>query len=197
MFYFASTNDGESRIKCSVIKGQANMNEVGEECSKKECFWSDWVIGSNSYAKQNGTVIQRPLYISDIDVSNNESVTVRLKNWSTKTFLIVTTSTFVPTNTESLAHLINGRNLTRPLVQNSGIYQTESLFLDDKQLGEEYQYVLNRARSEKWVGSNLTKPTLLMFPEVSLIKKSTTKLYQRLQLVFSSYIDTCIYYYRV
>ncbi|KAI9254122.1 hypothetical protein EDC94DRAFT_524762 [Helicostylum pulchrum] len=166
MFYFASTNDGESRIKCSVIKGQANMNEVEEECSKKECFWSDWVIGSNSYAKQNGTVIQRPLYISDIDVSDNESVTVRLKNWSTKTFLIVTTSTFVPTNTESLAHLINGRNLTRPLVQNSGIYQTESLFLDDKQLGEEYQYVLNRARSEKWVGSNLTKPTLLMFPEI-------------------------------
>ncbi|KAG2231590.1 hypothetical protein INT48_003690 [Thamnidium elegans] len=166
MFYFASTNGGESQIKCSVIKGQVNMmNEVGEECSKNERFWSDWVIGKNSYAKQNGTVIQRPLYISDIDVSNNESVTVQLKNWSAKTFLILTTSTFVPTNTESLAHLINGRNLTRPLVLNNGIYQTESLFLDNKQLGEEYQYVLNRARSEKWVGSNLTKPTLLMFPE--------------------------------
>ncbi|KAG2236978.1 hypothetical protein INT48_002047 [Thamnidium elegans] len=165
MFYFASTNGGESQIKCSVIKGQVNTNEAGEECDKKELFWSDWVIGSNSYAKQNGTVIQRPLYISDIDVSNSENVTVQLKNWSAKTFLIVTTSTFVPTNSESLARLINGRNLTRPLVQNSGIYQAGSLFLNDKQLGEEYQYVLNRARSEKWVGSNLTKPTLLMFPE--------------------------------
>lgn len=173
MFYYASNNGGENQMKCSVIKGQVDLSkstDSNENCNKKDLFWSDWVIGNNSYAKQNGTMLQRPLYISDIDASDKENVTIQLKNWSTKTFLIVTTSTFVPTSPEALSHILNGHSLARPLVYDNGISETKSLFLNDKQLGEEYQYVLNRARSEKWVGTSLTKPTLLIFPEVSYLR---------------------------
>jgi hypothetical protein len=168
MLYIASASDGISQIKCTVIEGQFDRVESSTtESADKKSFWSDWVVGNNSYAKQNGIVLHRPLDISNVSVSDsNEHVTVQLKNWSSKTFAVITTSTFVPASSESLNRLMTDRSLTRSLAQDNTVSGLTSLFLDDKTLGEEYQYVLNRARSEKWVGSNLTKPTLLMYPKV-------------------------------
>lgn len=178
MLYIASTSEGVSQVKCTVIEGDVDsVHSPAAENANKNRFWSDWVIGKNSYSKQNGTILQRPLDISKVSVSDdNASVTVQLQNWSSKSFAVVTTSTFVPTRFESLTSLMARRSLTRPIPQDSAISGTNSIFLDDKTLGEEYQYVLNRAKSEKWVGSNLTKPTLLMYPKVK-IKKEEVFLY--------------------
>ncbi|KAK9762469.1 hypothetical protein K7432_011754, partial [Basidiobolus ranarum] len=182
MLYTASVSEGTNQIKCTVIEGQIDSVEsqaTPGETSKKEHFWSDWIIGNNSYAKQNGIVLHRPLDISDISVSERNDVTIQLQNWSSKSFVVITTSTFVPTSSESLAILMNKRSLPRTLAQeNRVISDSKSLFLDDKRLGEEYQYVLNRARAEKWVGSNLTKPTLLMYPKKNASTSSDSRYLQ-------------------
>lgn len=169
MLYLASNNEGAKQIKCTVINGQADsIKSPTAESGAQDRFWNNWVIGNNSYAKQNGLVLHQPLDISNVHITDdNKSVTIQLENWSSKAFIIVTTSTFVPTASESLKRLMDNRSLTRPFAQDNRVAESKSLFLNDKQLGEEYQYVLNRARSEKWVGSNLTKPTLLMYPKVS------------------------------
>lgn len=164
MLYIASANQGTRQIKCTVVQGQSGNLDCEND---KNRLWSDCIIGKDSFAKQNGTVLSRPLDISDISVSD-DTVSVQLQNWYSKAFIVATVNTFVPTSTESLKQLIDNRSLTRPLAHDIVSKSIKSQFLDDKKLGEEYQYVLNRARNEKWVGSNLTKPSLLMYPKVNI-----------------------------
>lgn len=164
LLYIASATQGTKQIKCTIISNQ--FSEIAlDEKDKKERLWSDWVIGSDKYAKQNGIVLSRPFDISNISISD-EAITVQLQNWNSKAFIVATTNTFVPTSSELLKQLIDNRSLTRPLAHEIKSESIKSQFLDDKTLGEEYQYVLNRARAEKWVGNSLTKPTLLMYPKV-------------------------------
>lgn len=168
MLYLVSNNEGEKQIKCTVIDQLdfSHSSTSTEESDTKDYFWFDWVIGKNTYAKQNGIVLHQALEISDMHTDDSNNVIIHLRNWSSKAFIVATTSTFVPTSIESLKRLMNNRSLTRPLAKEN-MAVSKSSFLNDKQLGEEYQYVLNRARSEKWVGSNLDKPSLLMHPQVS------------------------------
>lgn len=170
MLYLVSNIKGGQQIKCSVISGQIDLNAsniTSETNSAKDHFWYNWIIGKNRYAKQNGIVLHQALKISDVYADDdNKNVIIQLQNWSSKAFIVMTTSTFVPTSSECLTVLMNNRSLTKTSVQENNVL-SKSLFLNDKQLGEEYQYVLNRARSEKWAGSNLTKPSLLIHPKVS------------------------------
>lgn len=170
MLYLGSNVEGRKQIKCSVIFSQIDFNAnntASNENNINDYVWRNWIIGKNTYAKQNGIVLQKALKISDIHADDdNKTVIIQLQNWSSKAFVVVTTSTFVPTSSECLTVLMNNRSLERPFVHDNNV-TSRSLFLNDKQLGEEYQYVLNRARSEKWAGSNLTKPSLLMHPKVS------------------------------
>lgn len=167
MLYIASQTQGTKQIKCTIIGNQSSQDALDEK-DKKERLWSDWIIGTDKYAKQNGIVLSRPFDISNVSVSD-DAITVQLQNWNSKAFVVATTNTFIPTSSELLKQLIDNRSLIRPLSHEVKSESIKSQFLDDKTLGEEYQYVLNRARAEKWVGNTLTKPTLLMYPKVNLI----------------------------
>ncbi|KAL0575649.1 hypothetical protein ABG067_009015, partial [Albugo candida] len=92
MLYIASANQGTKQIKCTVIQGRSD-NANSED---KNCLWSDWVIGTDSFAKQNGTVLSRPLDISEISVTD-DIISVQLQNWSSKAYIVATSNTFVPT----------------------------------------------------------------------------------------------------
>lgn len=156
--YFPSLEGGLNQIQCTVIDNKTDF-------SKQE-FWSQWLVGADMCAKQNGKVLQQPLEFEECSI-NSESIDIRIKNASPNAFLVATVNTFVPTYDETLVNsLLSQRSLTQPLAQANGVQSTRSLFLDDKCIGEEYQYILNRSRSEQWIGSNLTKPSLLVYPKV-------------------------------
>jgi hypothetical protein len=159
--YVASAISGLNQIQCTVIDNKTDFS--------KQDFWSQWLVGADKCAKQNGRLLQKPLTIASTEVTD-ASVTINIQNASPKAFAVVTTTTFVPTSDNTLSGwLLDQRALTRPLAQENETRSTRSIFLDDKHIGEEYQYILNRARSEQWVGSNLTKPSLLVYPKVSTL----------------------------
>lgn len=148
-------------ITCIVIKPQLKVSERG--------IWSDWLIGENNYAKRNGNFLHKPLVISETSITD-ENIQVKLNNWSSKTFAIVTTSTFVPNASESLySNIVQKQKLSNSRLRQSRVDSTRSLFLNDKRISEEYQYILNRAKAEKWTGSTLTKPSLLVYPKVCYV----------------------------
>jgi hypothetical protein len=158
--YLPSTEVGLQHIVCNVIKTQAQVPERG--------IWSDWILGENKYAKQNGSLLKKPLSISESIVTDKSSI-FRLENWSSNAYAIVMTTTFVPHNDESnYARIVERRRRTYTEVFKNGMKSTRTLFLNDAHISEEYQYILKRAKSEKWVTSNLSKPTLLMYPKVNL-----------------------------
>lgn len=141
----------------TVIKPRGNVVERG--------IWSDWLFGKEQYAKHNGTMLQKPLGISETNVTDDH-VKVKLEHWSPKTFAIVTTNTFIASEDECLYG--NAAQRMTPFFFPSayGVDSTGSLFLNDKLISEEYQYILNRSKAEKWVGSSLTKPSVLIYPKV-------------------------------
>jgi hypothetical protein len=178
-----STKEGLSSYKCTVIEKENNIDNSEETKN----LWSNWIIGKDQYSKESGNVLYRPLGIKEIQMTEN-NITFSLKNWSSKTVAIITTSTFVPSNDDSLsARLQNPRSLPNPFVYNHLVNQTRTVFLDGCRLGEEYQYILNRGKAEKWIGSTLTKPSLLMYPNVSFHKTLKKKTPLSTQSLFLKY----------
>lgn len=159
--HIPSSSGSMEYINCTVIQG------LGD--GAQQALWSNWLFGETQRGKQNGSVLTKPLTISSKSISD-ESIQLQVHNGSSaKTFVIVTTSTFIPSSNDTLiSQLFDKRSLSRPLLQQDESSSTRSIFLNDKRIGEEYQYILNRARAEKWVGSNLTKPSLLMYPKVNI-----------------------------
>ncbi|GAN07735.1 conserved hypothetical protein [Mucor ambiguus] len=158
VLHIPSSSGSMNHIECTVIQGHAD--------SAQQALWSNWLFGETKRGKQNGTVLKKPLTISSTSVSD-ESIQIQVENGSaSKAFVVVTTSTFIPSSNDTLlSQLFDTRSLARPLSQQDESISTRSIFLNDKRIGEEYQYILNRSRAEKWVGSNLTKPSLLMYPK--------------------------------
>lgn len=145
-------------IQCTVVE---SMNKPMDK------LWTNWVIGQNQCIQQNGAVIQDPLQIASTHC-DEDKVVIDLKNWSSKTFAVVTANAFVPTLHRSLfTRIFDSRHLSVPESQGNMLTNTRSIFLQDKKIGEEHQYIMNRARSEKWAGSNLTHPSLLIHPKVT------------------------------
>ncbi|CEP11483.1 hypothetical protein [Parasitella parasitica] len=159
ILYVPSSSGSLESIKCTVIQ------DLAEACSNRT-LWSNWLFGESGHGRQNGSVLKKPLTISSTSVSD-DSVEIQVENASpSKAFVIVTTSAFIPSSNDTLmSQLFDSRPLPRPPCQEDEMLNTRSIFLGDKRIGEEYQYILNRSRSEKWVGSNLTKPSLLMYPK--------------------------------
>ncbi|KAI8636911.1 hypothetical protein BD408DRAFT_486588 [Parasitella parasitica] len=158
MLHIPSSTGGLEYIKCTVIQSLVDGTD--------QTLWSNWLLGENRYGRQNGSVLKKPLTISSTSISD-DAVQLQIENASpSKAFVVVTTSTFIPSSHETLmTHLFNSRPLPQPPCQENDTLGTRSIFLGDKRISEEYQYILNRSRSEKWVGSNLTKPSLLMYPK--------------------------------
>lgn len=166
MLHIPSSSGHIEYIKCTVIQDQVD--------GFNQALWSNWILGETKYGKQNGSVLKKPLTISTESISD-DLIQLRVENGSpSKAFVVVTTSTFYPSSNDTLmSQLFDSRPLPHPisanLSQENDALGSRSIFLHDKRIGEEYQYILNRSRAEKWVGSNLTKPSLLMYPKVRLV----------------------------
>lgn len=159
VLHIPSSSGSMEYIECTVIRNVAD--------NAQQALWSNWLFGESKRGKQNGSVLKKPLTISSTSVSD-ESIQLQVDNGSSsKAFVVVTTSTFIPSSNDTLmSQLFDSRSLSRPISQQDEFTSTRSVFLNDKRISEEYQYILNRSRAEKWVGSNLTKPSLLMYPKV-------------------------------
>jgi hypothetical protein len=162
MLYIPTSSGSMEHIKCTVIQSQVD--------NSNQALWSNWLLGETKCGKQNGSVLKKPLTISSKFISD-DLIQLQIENGSpSKAFVVVTTSTFIPTFNDTLmSQLFDSRPLPRPISQQNDTLGSRSIFLDDKRIGEEYQYILNRSRAEKWVGSNLAKPSLLMYPKVKLV----------------------------
>ncbi|KAI8138055.1 hypothetical protein BJV82DRAFT_717646 [Fennellomyces sp. T-0311] len=148
-----------SQITCNII-ASGNQQQQGSHWS----HWADWLLGKETFAQATPA---KPLSISSIAVADKQ-VTVKLDNAKSSARAIVTASTFVAENQVTIARLL--RNLPTPKLLDAPL-NTQLTFMTGRKLSEEFQYVLNRARAEKWVGSSLTKPSLLVYPDE---KGSTT-----------------------
>lgn len=147
----------EKSISCSVTQSVNKPNDK---------LWSNWVVGKRSSIRENGIALQRPLLVSSV-THDADYISLQLENWSSNTFAIVTTSAFVPQLNHDLRNADSDiKQDSKPLIQHDRSLKTRSIFLQGMQIGEEYQYILNRKKLKKWVGSNLTHPSLLINPKV-------------------------------
>lgn len=147
----------EKSISCSVTQSVNKPNDK---------LWSNWVVGKRASIRENGTALQRPLLVSSVTHNEND-ISLQLENWCSDAFAIVTTNAFIPQFGFDLQNtILNIETDTKPLIQYDKSFITRSIFLQDMQIGEEYQYILNRKKLNKWVGSNLTRPSLLINPKV-------------------------------
>lgn len=159
--YLPTMRNEIQQIECTVIK---------EIQSEERGIWSNWIVSEDKYAKGNGSFLQKPLSLAEIRVTDTHTI-CKLNNSNSKTYAIITTTTFVPSTSESLfSSIVAARRPSEssPVFKN-GVKSTRSLFLNDKYISEEYQYILKRVKAEKWTSSNLTKPTLLLYPKVSYV----------------------------
>ncbi|KAI9251201.1 hypothetical protein BY458DRAFT_20638 [Sporodiniella umbellata] len=157
-------------ITCTVVKNQVDL---------KDKLWKNWVIGEHYSGQKNSYALQKPLEITSCQCTD-DLVDIELSNWSAKTYAVVSACTFIPSTERSLLQRgIDSRSLGIPQLLDNATNHTRSLFLDDKQISEEYQYILNRSRSEKWAGSNLAYPSLLIHPKENHTTTSETKNLER------------------
>lgn len=150
---------GVQQVDCTIIDA-ASSNDTSPH-------WSDWLVSPRIFAQSTGHPISSPLSIDHLDLTENQLV-IKLNNCAaSNTVALVSTTAFVPER---------GYNTARSLVYDQNIPETAMLktsmdtfaaFLEGRKLSEEFQYILNRSRAEKWVGSSLTKPSLVIYPKVS------------------------------
>ncbi|KAI8990287.1 hypothetical protein BDB01DRAFT_717649 [Pilobolus umbonatus] len=154
----ASKQHGIRRVGCFVIKADTSAQD-------KNGFWKSYLIGNNIYGKENRPLIFNPLNIEDINFTREE-LTFTLNSSSVNSYAIITSTTFVPGSTERLQHcILRNRLLSSPSIESIDIQNTRSYYSENRKISEENQYILNRTRAEKWAGSNLTKPSLLIYPK--------------------------------
>lgn len=152
---------GVQQVDCTIIDA-ASSDDTGSSP-----HWSDWLVSPRIFAQSTGHPITSPMGIDNLELTENQLV-IKLNNCpASNTVALVSTTAFVPER---------ACNTTRSLVYNQNIPGTAMLktsvdtfaaFLEGRKLSEEFQYILNRSRAEKWVGSSLTKPSLVIYPEVS------------------------------
>ncbi|KAI8988000.1 hypothetical protein BDF20DRAFT_910548 [Mycotypha africana] len=159
IFYIPSTTTAVNSVKCTVIQSSVSFSKL----------WSKWLLNETVYG-QYSSALRTPLHIQATTISDN-SVDIQLDHFSPHTFAVVTATTFVPPTNESW-RLQRDSNMIQPMSRLSAndncranMISTRNICLDDKRISEEYQYILNRSRAEKWVGNNLSKPSLLMYPK--------------------------------
>lgn len=172
--HIPSSSGSMDYIECTVIQGIVDNN------AHQQALWSNWLFGETKRGKQNGSILKKPLSISSTSVSD-ELIQLQVENGSaSKAFVVVTTSTFIPSSNDTLiSQLFDKRSLAPAVSQQDEFINTRFVFLNDRRIGEEYQYILNRSRAEKWVGSNLTKPSLLMYPKKNASTASTARHLER------------------
>ncbi|KAI7858568.1 hypothetical protein BDC45DRAFT_554138 [Circinella umbellata] len=154
-FYLASKGRPFIQMECIVI---ASSNEEAQKG-----HWADWLFGKEKFAQASP---RKPLSIHGVQV-NEKQIVVDLDDFSAglkkSTRAIVSASAFVPERGMTLSRLLTGDYPTPKFIEAS--LDTEATFLTGRTLSEEFEYVLNRTRAEKWIGSTLTKPSILIYPD--------------------------------
>ncbi|KAI9271588.1 hypothetical protein BDA99DRAFT_602382 [Phascolomyces articulosus] len=154
-FFLASKGRTSIQIECIIIASDG---------TQQQGHWADWLFGKETYAQTNA---QKPLCIQEVQVTDKQIVVGLLdesdgKKQSSTARAIVTATAFVPEKGMSVTRLLHSSN-PRKYIKAS--LATEATFLTGRTLSEEFEYVLNRARAEKWIGSTLTKPSILVYPD--------------------------------
>ncbi|CAO3639136.1 unnamed protein product [Cunninghamella echinulata] len=130
--------------------------------------WDNWIIGKEVYMEKSGDITQDPLFIGNVN-NDKDQIKLQLKGSAAslkKAFVIATLSTFVPTTNCSLASTFsNNYNNHRLEFQKIEDQVSVSNYLSGRKLSEEYQYILNRSKQDKYIGSTLTDPSLLINPK--------------------------------
>ncbi|CAO3598460.1 unnamed protein product [Absidia cylindrospora] len=157
----------DALIEVTIVKdSRTRQNSIIQE--KNGDLWSNWMINKRIYGKTSGDIIKQPLGIENVKITHN-SLTLKLDNATTTkspAFAVLTTSVFLPPLSDSLynSQIQNAKN-RRPWIKKMNGNGMEHIYLSGRKLGEEYQYILNRAKEDKYVGSTLTEPSLLLNPK--------------------------------
>ncbi|KAI9312675.1 hypothetical protein BX666DRAFT_1880893 [Dichotomocladium elegans] len=130
--------------------------------------WSNWLLDRGTFAQSTGNVIQKPMAIRNLEFTESE-VIVDLDHTSPSTTVaFLSLSAFVPPPLIDPASLLATHIPPSPVRLNCSL-NTYKTFLEGRKLSQEFEYVLNRIRAEKWVGSMLHKPSMVMYPKANKI----------------------------
>ncbi|KAI8384988.1 uncharacterized protein BYT42DRAFT_643716 [Radiomyces spectabilis] len=156
--FLADTPDGAQSIECTIIDTQASHP------LNNKTYWASWLFGRSLCGEGSGSLVTSPLSVEHV-ASTDEKLQFQVNNGNNYPALVLlTTSTFVPLSSYSLsAKTVKNRTL-RWLPQSYSTIDTPSIFMSGRKLSEEHQYIMNRQRAVKRVGSTLTKPSLLINP---------------------------------
>ena len=102
---------------------------------------------------------ERPLHIKNIDV-DEDHLTIQLQNADNFTRVHVFATRFEPAH-DAFSQLAHVRD-AEPLAQT--VARLRSLYLAGRNIGDEYRYILDRRYAQKFPGSMLERPSLLLNP---------------------------------
>lgn len=154
---------GHYHLRCVLSKHTLNLKLFIIEATKqstKEQPWTNFRLGKRWTVEAPGISILRPLTISDI-TRETERVNIQLQNWSSKTYAIVCGTSTI-SHRKAHENFMAKINRPQPLELPIGQCANNTLFVSGRKLSEEYQYILERARYEKWMGTTLQQPSLLL-----------------------------------
>ncbi|KAM3583056.1 hypothetical protein VKS41_004811 [Umbelopsis sp. WA50703] len=154
---------GQYHLQCIMSKYVLSVKLFIIEDSKQpstEQFWTNFRLGKRWAVESPGNSVLRPLTISQVS-RQAERVKIQLQNWSNKTYAIVCGTTTLSHRMvyENFMSRAEKRQLLKWPVGQCAI---NTLFVSGRKLSEEYQYILERARYEKWTGTTLQQPSLLL-----------------------------------
>jgi hypothetical protein len=154
---------GQYHLQCIMSKYVLSVKLFIIEDSKQpstEQFWTNFRLGKRWAVESPGNSVLRPLTISQVS-RQAERVKIQLQNWSNKTYAIVCGTTTLSHRMvyETFMSRAEKRQLLKWPVGQCAI---NTLFVSGRKLSEEYQYILERARYEKWTGTTLQQPSLLL-----------------------------------
>ncbi|KAG2181554.1 hypothetical protein INT44_008369 [Umbelopsis vinacea] len=126
----------------------------------KDKLWTNLTLGQRWIAESPGEMTRTPLSIHDIFV-DDRTINVKLQNFSSKTYAIVSGTSTLSHRTPQENYLPK-RTQKRHLLRSIGESQNNTLFVSGRKLSEEYQYILERSRFNKWTSTILQNPSLLL-----------------------------------
>jgi hypothetical protein len=143
----------------TTVQVLLHIIEGGRE-TYKDKFWTNFILGHRWIAESPGEMVKNPLSIHDV-VVNDQNISVKLQNFSSKTYAIVSGTSTLSHRTPQ-ENYVPKRTQRRHLLRRIGECQNNSLFVSGRKLTEEYQYILERSRFNKWTSTTLQNPSLLL-----------------------------------
>lgn len=154
---------GHYNLHCVLSKHTQNLNLFIIENTRQtpqEQPWTNFKLGKRWTVEAPGIPVLRPLTISQV-TRDTEQVKIQLQNWSSKTYAIICGTSTI-SHQKAHGNFMEKIGKRQPLKLPIGQCANNTLFVSGRKLSEEYQYILERARYEKWMGTTLQQPSLLL-----------------------------------